>query len=297
MNTWPLWIQITIWAGFIASLLMVQYYRYRRLYQPELRQQTKWVVYGLMVALVGYDAVYVSFALLPAPVQDNVLVFIFNAAVLYLLLLVIPISIAFAILRYRLWDIDLIINRTLVYIPLTAIVAGLYSASITLFQKIFIATTGSKSDTALVLSSFLLATTFTPIKNGLQTVVDKRFKGSANQLQEIQDMHNQVRAIVEVLDVRLITRRLLDTAIRALHASGGAVYLERAGKRELEHATPGWREADSQMSLPLQWNGRRLGLLCLGARPSGIGYDAQERQVLQQAADLVARAMAGLGMG
>jgi hypothetical protein len=207
----------------------------------------------------------------------------------------IPISIALAIFRYRLWDIDLLINRTLVYIPLTGILGGLYSATVALFQKIFIATTGAKSDVALVLSTFVLAATFTPVKNGLQQAVDKRFKEPVDPYKEINALDNQVRSVVEVLDAGLITRRLLNTATKAFHATGGAVYLERNGQMVEAQATPGWSEADRQVSLVLEWNGRKIGLLDLGEREGGIEYSARECQVLQQAANRVARVVAGFG--
>src|SRR5205085_7545154 len=84
-----------------------------------------------------------------------------------------PVATGIAILKYRLYDIDLLINRTLVYIPLTGILTGLYSASIALLQKLFVATSGEKSDAAIVITTLILTSSFTPIKNGLQSFVDK----------------------------------------------------------------------------------------------------------------------------
>ena len=141
-NTWSVWIQQFIWIGLFSSLILVQYYRYRRVYGPVLRQQTKWVVYGLMVGLGGYAVVRSIYFLVPVEVQEAVLVIIVTNLAAYLLMALFPISIAFAIFHYRLWDIDLLINRTLVYIPLTAILGGLYSAAVSLFQKVFIVTHG-----------------------------------------------------------------------------------------------------------------------------------------------------------
>ncbi len=87
-----------------------------------------------------------------------------SASLWWLTLSIIPVTLSVAVLRYRLYQIDLIINRALVYGALTAILAGLYSASISLFQKVFIALTGEKSDAAIVLTTLILASTFTPIK-------------------------------------------------------------------------------------------------------------------------------------
>src|SRR5207253_2169850 len=76
-----------------------------------------------------------------------------------------PVAVGVAILRYRLYDIDLIINRTLVYVLLTAILAGVYTAVVALFQRTFVAISGQGSDLAIVMTLFVLATVFTPIKN------------------------------------------------------------------------------------------------------------------------------------
>ena len=84
-----------------------------------------------------------------------------------------PIAVGIAILRYRLYDIDIVIQRTLVYVPLTALLAGIYAASIGISQRLFIAVTGNSSDGAIVLSTLILATTFTPIKNAIQGRVDR----------------------------------------------------------------------------------------------------------------------------
>ena len=87
-----------------------------------------------------------------------------------------PVAVGVAILRYRLYDIDLIINRTLVYVLLTAVLAGVYTAVVALFQRMFVALSGQGSDLAIVMTLFVLATVFTPIKNTLQERVDRRIK-------------------------------------------------------------------------------------------------------------------------
>ena len=87
-----------------------------------------------------------------------------------------PAAVGIAILRNRLYDIDLIINRTVVYVLLTAVLAGVYSAAVAFFQQVFVAMSGEHSDLAIVMTLFVLATVFTPIKNSLQGTVDRRIK-------------------------------------------------------------------------------------------------------------------------
>jgi hypothetical protein len=85
-------------------------------------------------------------------------------------------AIGIAVLRYRLYDIDVIVDRAFVYGALTAILAGLYAASVRLFQALFTTVTGETSDAALVLTTLVLATSFTPIKGRLETIVARRYR-------------------------------------------------------------------------------------------------------------------------
>lgn len=262
--------------GSVAALFV----RYRRA-QVDEREQIKWLLYACGIFLIVYLIGFLQ--------SDNE----WWGIVFNIIVIGIPISIGAAILRYHLWDIDLIINRTLVYVPLTAILAGLYSASISLTQKFLVATTGQKSDTALVMTTFILVAAFTPIKNVLQQFVDKHFKDSTNPLKQIRALDTQVRSVMEVLDGNQLTHRLLQTSLSAFNASSGAVYLINGEQMRLIHASPGWRDEDGKLSLPLQWAGRHLGLLCLGTRKSGLEYSKEEQHTLQQAVDQVAWAITG----
>ncbi|HEV8468440.1 MAG TPA: SHOCT domain-containing protein [Candidatus Limnocylindria bacterium] len=88
----------------------------------------------------------------------------------------VPAAVGIAILRNRLYDIDLIINRTVVYVLLTGVLAGVYTGAVALFQRLFVAMTGQGSDLAIVMTLFVVATVFTPVKNTLQEHVDRRIK-------------------------------------------------------------------------------------------------------------------------
>jgi len=135
--------------------------RYRRARGDE-RLQLKWVALAAVLAVPGA-------VLGMSPIFLGQVAFIgvaFLAAA----------AIGIAILRYRLYDIDIIINRTIVYGVLSAILAGVYTASITLSQRVFMAVTGERSDAAIVLTTLIVASTFTPLKLRLQAIVDRRAK-------------------------------------------------------------------------------------------------------------------------
>ena len=78
-------------------------------------------------------------------------------------------------MRYRLYDIDLIINRTLVYGPLTAALVALYFGGVVLLQSLFVVLTGERSTLAIVASTLVIAAMFNPLRRRIQSFIDRRF--------------------------------------------------------------------------------------------------------------------------
>ena len=128
---------------------------------------------GLVVAFVAYVV-----AVLSLPPSSSVGEWV--VTLVYLGAAVPPFFLVFAILRYRLYEIDTIIGRAVVYGLLTAILAGIYSASIRLFNALFVNVTGETSELALVITTLILATTFTPIKGRLERIVAERMKNEVS---------------------------------------------------------------------------------------------------------------------
>jgi uncharacterized membrane protein YozB (DUF420 family) len=87
----------------------------------------------------------------------------------------IPVAIGFAVLKYRLYDIDILINRTLVYGSLTVLLVALYFGGIVVLQRVFVALTGEQSTLAVVASTLLIAALFTPLRRRIQSFIDRRF--------------------------------------------------------------------------------------------------------------------------
>jgi hypothetical protein len=142
--------------GAAASVVM----RFRRSRATE-RQQMKWFAYALVPML-----------LIPT---DGFLPGIISSMALSVVLIGLPTAIGIAVLRYRLYEIDLLINRTLVYGTLTITLVALYFGAIVLMQRIFILLTGQQSTLAVVASTLAIAAVFNPLRLRIQGLVDRRF--------------------------------------------------------------------------------------------------------------------------
>src|SRR5829696_6031215 len=134
------------------------------------RQQLKWFAYAVGIYAIA-TALNVIIIAIDAPRWfEWTANAIFTAAGT-----TIPISIGIAILRYRLYDIDVIINRTLVYGSLTATLIGLYFGGIVVLQWVFVVLTGQRSTLAVVASTLFIAALFTPLRRRIQAFIDRRF--------------------------------------------------------------------------------------------------------------------------
>ena len=163
----------------IGSLVYAQVYRYRHVSTPAQRQQTKWIVLGATVALLGFLLLgYLLPAFLTAfmPFKSLGLIpYVIVITSIMLVLLLIPLSLAFAILRYRLWDVDVLINKTLVYGLLTGALAAIYIGCILGLQALLRGIVHQNSDVAIVVSTLLIAALFQPLRRRIQALIDRRF--------------------------------------------------------------------------------------------------------------------------
>ena len=134
------------------------------------RQQLKWFTYSSTLAISG---VILTFTI------SDAIGALWLEWVGYVVLVVgfigIPISMGIAILRYRLYNIDFLINRTIVYGLLTAILVALYFCGIVVLQRFFVLLTGQQSTLAVVASTLLIAALFTPLRRRIQSFIDRRF--------------------------------------------------------------------------------------------------------------------------
>jgi hypothetical protein len=170
----PLDFAVLAILAFIA--VGSQLYRYRHVSTPVERQQTKWVVFGVVSAGLGVLVFEVPISGPPLG-QVGPLYALAIQAGLFASLLLIPLSIGVAIIHDRLWDIDVVINRTLVYGALTAMLALVYLGGVTATEGIFRALTGQEKQPqlAVVVSTLVIAALFNPLRHRIQSFIDRRF--------------------------------------------------------------------------------------------------------------------------
>ena len=214
----------------------------------------------------------------------------FSTTIFLPTLVIFPLSVAIAIFRYRLLEVDTLVNRTVFYGTLTAILAGIASGSITLLQKTFVAFTGEKSDIAFVVATLILVSAFEPIKARMRLLVDRRFKEPSDTTHDLRAFGHDVHCFLEMSDPGQIAHRLLEEAVRGLQAQSGAVSLRADGQLRTIHTLGRW-QGEAWMSVPLTWGEQRYGLLLLGPRSSGEPYSRQEGELLAQVAIDVSQAI------
>jgi len=161
-----MWMLPVVYFAVAFSLFV----RLRRASGVE-RQQIKWFAYAVAATISGIVFAYMIPDTVDTPLWFDRAGFALNIAVTP----AIPVSMGIAILRYRLYDIDLLINRTLVYVSLTAILVLVYVGGVISLQYAFRTLTGQGSQLAIVASTLAIAALFSPLRRRVQAFVDHRF--------------------------------------------------------------------------------------------------------------------------
>jgi hypothetical protein len=167
-------VSYLVFLGMVVSLAWSQVYRYRIVSSKAQRRQTKWVVFGTTLALAGSFPFQLplDLSLIGGDTPFVLLVLKIGFALSFML---IPLSIGVAVLRSHLFDIDVLINRTLVYGSLTATLVALYFGGIVLLQRLFVVLIGERSTLAVVASTLVIAALFNPLRRRIQSFIDRRF--------------------------------------------------------------------------------------------------------------------------
>jgi hypothetical protein len=224
--SWPLpLIELTLVLAY-GSPIVLQIYRYRRVSSPAQRQQTKWVIFGLASALPLLFLAFFGGALFP-PLSLYQLAGEPLSSVAFLL---IPISISIAILRSRLWDIDVIINRALVYGLLTATLLIVYLVLVFVGQALLSSLLGPDNALVLVGSTLIVAALFQPLRHHTQQFIDRSFyRRKYNAQQTLNSFSSTLRQAVDLDQVR---EQLLVAVQETMQPASLSLWLRSPGKRQ-----------------------------------------------------------------
>jgi hypothetical protein len=164
-----------VWLTVLSGVVGAQVYRYRVVSRPRERAQTRWAVFGGSTAVVVVIADFTPTFLFPDRGQPGSFYLLASAPVYTLPIIMFSVCLGVAVLRHRLYDIDVILRRTLIYSLVTSTLAAVYFASVVVLQAGLRALTGQGSALAIVVSTLAIAALFQPVRGRVQAAVDRRF--------------------------------------------------------------------------------------------------------------------------
>ena len=247
--------------------------RYRRADRVE-GAQIRWLAFVGLVAALG-----LGLGVLPVSVASSIG---FSLGVLALAAM--PVAVGIAITRYRLYEIDRLINRAIVYGALTAILAGVFTAAVGLAQRLFVALTNETSDAAIVATTLIVATLYAPLRKRLDALVDRRFKYEQVRFGSYRD---ELRKTLSLVDAQAAADRLATELARETGIPDVAV-LDAAGAPTA--VVGGWPMA-APVAIAIPGGHGPLSAVAFGARPGEAQRLERRRPEIEEIAGLAARAV------
>lgn len=270
------------YAFLLILVAAVIVYRYRRLFDETERRQAKWVVLGILVFFTGVPIwSYVFEIATLAAGWTTLLTMVGGWTLLMLLTLALPVSIFIAIFRQRLWDIDLILNRALVYGGLSLGIVAVYALVVGALGTLLHA----RSNFGLsLLATGLIAALFQPARERLQRAANRLMFGERDDPYAV--LTQMGRQLQETTDPRQTLPAIAATITRALKLPYAAIIAETANGGRSTLAAHG-RPTPSPVEWPLRYQGQVIGWLAVAPRSPGESFTAHEKQLL---ADIASQA-------
>lgn len=283
VGDWPFPAQLAVVLGLLGAAIYAQVYRYRRVSDGAQRRQTRLVVLGIAVALITYPTIALGLALLnPTPATPAAaLALLVGDALIYAAMLLIPAAIGVAMLRHHLFDVDLLINRALVYGTLTACVLALYGLLVGAFGAAFSSRGGP---VVAGVAAAVAAVVAQPLRARLQR--------GANRL--LYGQRDEPGAVLATLGQRLeatlapdaVLPAVVETVARALKLPYAAITLaDEEATTAAHYGTP----SGTTLTLPLVYHQETVGRLLLSPRV-GDGWTAADRRLLDTLAGQIGSA-------
>ena len=262
-------------VGTLLAIAVSQVYRYRRVSNAVQRQQTKWAVFGFAVTVAGFLGSIALGMLFSASLLPGTLFFMVQDTILYLALMSIPISIGLSILRSRLWDIDIIINRTLVYGALTVCIIGIYVLVVGYLGAVF--RTGNSLPVSL-LATGLVAVLFQPLRERLQRGANRLFYGQRDEPYAVITRLSQRLEATLTPDTVLAT--IVETVAQVLKLPYAAILLLE--NDALTTAASYGDQPAEPLIFPLVYQRETIGKLLLAPRSPGETFTPADVRLFQE---------------
>jgi len=271
---WPIVVNLLWMVLLYGILLFSQYVRYRYASAIE-RQQTKWFIYGLLLSLTGIVLVSLI-PLLYQPdfySQPHPLGLLVLDVMVILLLMLIPVTLTITMLRKRLWDIDPIVNRTLVYAGLSALIIAVYSLIVWYLSFLFHV---GHNMTLSLIATGVTAFLFAPLKERLQRAVNRMMYGEQHDPYTVLlDLGNRLK---EPLAPEAALETVAKAVKEALRLPFAGIQLLRNGQLLLV-ASVGDRPPETT-DISLVSGGQDIGSLIVAARSPGETFNEADRRML-----------------
>ncbi|GAA0221347.1 GAF domain-containing sensor histidine kinase [Cryptosporangium japonicum] len=272
-------LDLVVVVGWFGVGAWSQLRRYRRVSTPVQRQQTKWVAAAMVTAAVGFTLVAFANTYVPRSPVGAVVLAGFELAVFGGVFALVPAAIARAVLRYRLWDIDPILNRALVLGGLTLALGTVYAVVVTVVSR---AVAVDAPPLASFAAAGAVAVLVEPLRRPLQRLANRLTYGDRDE------PHAAVRALTRRLQD---TDAVLPTLVRSIREAVRTRYaaVEDAGGGLL--AASGDRPDEPLRRRPLHQHGEVLGALVLAARGPGEEFDSRDERLVDDLARQAATAL------
>lgn len=295
-------------ASLIGTVLFSQVSRYRNISTPAQKEQTKWLIVAIAAnvilvlaqSLLGYAALDLS------PTENLAAYDLLINLLSHLGDLLLVLAVGVAILRYRLWDIEVVVNRTLIYAPLSLILVVIFAASVALINQSTRQLLGTEATTtAAVVSAVIVAIFFQPLRSRIEKWINKRVYPDNNLARELIELSPDIRNLLSLQDIaRIVAQRVT----RVLNSRAGAVYLvDSANTYKLAAASQGFGSGASRLKptakvqaqlgagrvvahektnllvpiyVPRLRSKELVGLLTISERKDGRGYSTDDRRAL-----------------
>lgn len=231
LDNWPGWLSALETLAVYGSAIATQIYRYFFVASPLQRQQCKWLLLGFGCTTLFLGVLFPTLgSLFPGLNATDSLMQLSNPFTFLLSYLPIPLGIGIALLRHRLWDIDILINRALVYGLLTVILALIYAALVFGTQSLLVQIIRPDNKLGVVISTLVVAILFQPLRRSIQRLIDRRFYrqkyDAARTLQEFNT------TLYQEIDLPQLCERLVGVVQETMQPQHVTLWLYLPSSRE-----------------------------------------------------------------